>query len=298
MNNSEKIIDGLYSDEKIEFPDINKLENMRDEELARDNPDFELIDEITKTILEIKNIPENKIDIESEINILKRKNIKHKRKIRISKLMPAMIAIVAVVTINIFASPFIADSVKNFFPSIYPTIDGTMLDFSISNETHKHSDRNTDIKSTEPNINEIKEIAISHGYDIYIPTEMPEMDGIKNVYYNNSSHSGISIGYSFETRQDNTQYIINISYDLVDERNYEKKIVNLSKDSVLDSGFLTDGIDTYVFFSRAAASFPNNQIVYNMYFYDKISENNGILTQMTTIGFTHDEAYKIFKSFK
>lgn len=297
MNNIQKTIDRLCSDEKIELPDINKLENLRNEELARDNPDFELIDEITKTILEIKNIPENKIDIESEINILKRKSIKHKQKIKISKFIPAMTAIIAFVTINIFASPFIADGMKNFFPSIYPTNDGTMLDFSISNETREHS-RNNEIESAEPNLNEIKQLALSQGYDIYIPTEMPEIDGIKNVSYNNSSYSGISINYSCEHYEDHKQYAINISYDLVDERNCEKKIVNLSKDSVLDSGFLTDGIDTYVFFSRAAASFPNNQIIYNMYFYDKISDNKGILTQVTTIGFDHDEAYKIFKSFK
>ncbi|MDE5557698.1 MAG: hypothetical protein K2J32_08420 [Ruminococcus sp.] len=298
MNNTEKIIDRLCSDEKIEIPDINKLENIRDEELARDNPDFELIDEITRTILEIKNIPENKIDIESEINILKRKNIKHNRKIRVSKFMPVAVAITALITVNIFASPFIADGVRNFFPSIYLTNDGTMLDFRVSNEIPERNDKDNYIKSTEPNLNQIKEFAMSQGYDIYIPTEMPEMDGLKNVSYNNSSYSGISIDYSFEHHSDDEKFTINISYDLIDERNCEKKIVNLSKDSVLDSGFLTNGIDTYVFFSRSAALFPSNQIIYNMYFYDKFSEHQGILTQVTTAGLEHDEAYKIFKSFK
>ena len=298
MNNIEKIIDRLRSDEKIEIPDINKLENMRDEELARDNPDFELIDEITKTILEIKNIHENKFDIESEINILKRKSIKHKRKIQISKFIAVAVAIPALIALNVLANPFIADGVRNFFPSIYPTSNGTILDFTIPNEIQKSNDENNYIKSTEPSLNQIKELIMSQGYNIYIPTEMPEKEGTKNISYNNSSISGISIDYSFHHYSDDEKFTIEISYDLVDERNCEKKIVNLSKDSVLDSGFLTNGIDTYVFFSRSAASFPTNQIIYNMYFFDKISDHNGILTQVTTTGLEHDEAYKIFKSFK
>lgn len=295
---NKKIFDSLFSDEKIETPDINKLENMREEELSRDNPDFELVDEITRTILELKNIPEKKIDIEDEINSLKRKNIKSKRKIKIFRFMPALVAVAAVITVNIFASPFIADGVKNFFPSIYPTSDGTMLDFSTLEKPNRQSEKAGKIESSEPSLNEIKQLALSQGYDIYIPTEMPEMDGKKIVSYENSSYSGISISYFSDYYEDNIQYAVGISYDLVDERNCEKKVVNLSKDSVLDSGFLTDGIDTYVFFSRAAASFPNNQIIYTMYFYDKISEDNGILTQVTTINLEHDEAYKIFKSFK
>lgn len=103
MNYIETVIKNLVSDENIELPDIKKLENRREEELARDNPDFELIDEITKTIIELKEIPLKEIDIDSEINFLNRKKVKYHKKIKLPKAAVAAAAVSAVI-LTIFLS--------------------------------------------------------------------------------------------------------------------------------------------------------------------------------------------------
>lgn len=300
MDNAEKVINELCSDKHIETPDIQKLENLRDEEIARDNPDFELIDEITRTILELKNIPEHKVDIDFEIQTLRRKGIKHHRKIKFSKFASVAVVATAVIVANLFASPFVADSVRNFFPSMYTGINGIFLDFNDANE----SNNNAHVLPTEQKFHDIKEFTTALGLDVYVPTEgMPDGDSTMDVTYKNSKDLGISVEFKIDAsyypedggRQQRT---IGIIYYVVDDHHRDNKIIEFVDGDVLDSGFLTDGMDTYVFFDRKAAEWPDSSLLYHMYFYEKISEDKGILTIAYTIGLDHDEAYKIFKSFK
>lgn len=299
MDNAEKVIKALCSDNSIEIPDIEKLERILEEEIARDNPDFDLIDEITATILELKNIDVPETDIDSEIRKIKHRGIKHRLKFRLPRFLSVAAVITVIVAVNLFASPFIADGVKNFFPSIDTRNNKTVLDFTNSGTEKEYGI----VPQKESNYNVIKEQTSAHGFDVYIPTEgIPSNEYSMIINYNKSDNIVkdimFVIDYSQETKDNSFQKIISISYQLIDNENLDKKVFELSEDSVLDGGFLIDGMDAYVFFNRKAAEWPNCQRYYTMYFYQSISETEGILTTVDTIGLSHDEAYKIFKSFK
>lgn len=294
MNNINKIIDALCSDNSIEATDTEKLERLRDEEIARDNPDFDLIDEITEYIIELKNIKKPEIDIDSEIHSIKRRGIKHNLKFRLPKIVSVAVVVAVIVVANLFVSPFVADSVKNFFPAIYTQENKTILDFNNS-EQNKSSDH---IQQENSNCYIIKEITKAYGMNVYVPTEgIPTEKYNMEIHYTNDD-SGASDIIFFMKRYDNACKSICIQYTVIESESMDSKIVELSEDSVLDSGFIIDGMDAYVFFSRAAARWPNCTREYTMYFYQKISDEKGILTEVETFGLEHDEAYKIFKSFK
>lgn len=301
IDNNKKIIDALYYDNRIETLDIDKLNNLLDEEISRDNPDFDLIDEITESIIELKNIRKPEIDIDSEIRTIKRRGIKHSFKFRLPKFISVAVAVSTIVIVNLFASPFIADSVKNFFPAMYTQENKTILDFTNSGAEKKYEN----IIPDNSDYNIIQKQTALHGLDVYMPTEgIPFDDCTMYVLY--TENNGIASELSFtaeyyeksEKKKKQSQKIIDISYEIINSDNLDEKVIELSEDNVLDSGFIIDGMDAYVFFNRTAAEWPNCQRYYTMYFYQSISETEGILTKVDTIGLDHDEAYKIFKSFR
>lgn len=300
MNNINKIIDALCSDNSIEATDTEKLERLRDEEIARDNPDFDLIDEITEYIIELKNIKKPEIDIDSEIHSIKRRGIKHNLKFRLPKIVSVAAVVAVIVVANLFVSPFVADSVRNFFPAIYTQENKTFLDFTNSNAEKKYGN----VLPDKSNYNIIQEQTAMSGLNVYVPTKgIPFDECTMYVLYTKSNGIVSEISFTAEywgksEKRDRLQKIVDVSYEVINSDNLNEKVIELSEDSVLDSGFLIDGMDAYVFFDRTAAKWPNCQRYYTMYFYQNTSETEGILTKVETIGLEHDEAYKIFKSFK
>ena len=87
MNERYRIIDSIINDDSIETPDISRTERLLEEEIIRDNPDFELIDELTKLLSEQKGIELNNIDEDNESAEIKRKATRISRKrLTITKL--------------------------------------------------------------------------------------------------------------------------------------------------------------------------------------------------------------------
>ncbi|MCM1506645.1 MAG: hypothetical protein NC177_05860 [Ruminococcus flavefaciens] len=307
MDKAEKIIKALCSDSHIETPDIKTLERLRDEELARDNPDFELIDEITKNILELKNIPETKIDIEQEIHAIKRRGIKRHGKIKISRFVSVAVVAVCLITANIFASPFIADGVRNFFPSIYTQNNKVFIDFNNAGEKNNSIEEEKEetekyIQRNSMGLGDIKTFAETHGLNVYVPTdEILDQDYKMDISYSNTHDRGIRLDFQLEYSDDRTDLTkmktLDLIYEVIDDKNLNNKIIEITDGSILDGGFLIDGMDAYVLFEEGMYK-SHNASIYTMYFYEKLSDDKGILTIAGTIGFDHDQAYNIFKSFK
>lgn len=297
MDNNKKIIYDICCDNHIEIPDIESLENRLEEEMSRDNPDFDLIDEITGTILELKNITVPEIDIDSEIRTIKRKGIKqHHLKFRLPKFLSVAAVIAVVTAVNLFASLFIADGVRNFFPSIDTRDNKTVLDFRYSD-----SEKNSSFQPKKSNYNIIRDLTAMHGMNVYIPTEgLPSNEISMNILYERENGIVKSITFLANYQSDNhySSTWVDISYQVIDSDNLDGKIVELSENSVLDGGFLIDGMEAYVFFDRAAAEWPNNMRHYTMYFYQQTSATEGVLTTVDTSNLDEEQAYKIFKSFK
>lgn len=80
MNERYRIIDSIINDDSIETPDISRTERLLEEEIIRDNPDFELIDELTKLLSEQKGIELNNIDEDNESAEIKQKATRISRK--------------------------------------------------------------------------------------------------------------------------------------------------------------------------------------------------------------------------
>ena len=68
----------LIEDESIEIPDIEELNKMLSDEIGRDSPDYDLIDEITQLIMEKKGLESN-VSPENGISAIKRRSLKHRQ---------------------------------------------------------------------------------------------------------------------------------------------------------------------------------------------------------------------------
>ena len=295
MNYVETVIKKLCADKNIEIPDIKKLENLCAEEMARDNPDFDLIDEITKTIIELKEITPKKLDIDSEISLLNRKKIKCRKKRKFSRFAVTAAAVSVLILTNFFVSPFIAEGVKNIFPSLCQSKDKVILDFNNSNGNNHESYINIE----EPEISDVRDFAELHGMNVYVPEWIPEGEFTVTKEYRSNFEGRTYCSFLFDwPQEDNSQKAFGLDYELIDDKKYEQKILEISAGSKIQENILINGIDAYVFFEEDFYERRHDWLFFTMYFYDKISEDKGIITTTYTIGMDKEEAYKIFKSFR
>lgn len=295
MNYVETVIKKLCADKNIEIPDIKKLENLCAEEIARDNPDFGLIDEITKTILELKGITPEEPDIDSEISILNRKKIKYRKKRKLPKAAAVAAAVSVVILTNFLVSPFIAEGVKNIFPSLWQSKDKVILDFNNSNGNNHESYINIE----EPEISDVRDFAELHGMNVYAPEWIPEGEFTVTKEYKSSVDGRTYCSFLFDwSQEDILQRSLGLDYELIDDKKYEQKILEISSGTKIQENILINGIDAYVFFEEDVYERRHDLLFFTMYFYDKISEDKGIITTAYTVGMDKEEAYKIFKSFR
>ena len=69
----ENIFDKICSDSSILLPDNAELNELLEAEIAKENPDTELIDELISAIAENDNLIIPDVDIESQLFSIKRK---------------------------------------------------------------------------------------------------------------------------------------------------------------------------------------------------------------------------------
>ena len=109
VNKNEKSIISLLEDKNIIIPELPELEKMLSDELAKDSPDFDLVDEITELIIEIRG-KDNSIDTEKMIDDIKHRSVKHSRKI-IRFILTAAASLVImgnIITVNAKGESFLA----------------------------------------------------------------------------------------------------------------------------------------------------------------------------------------------
>ena len=84
MNKEEKSVISLIKDESITIPDTEELEKMLYDELAKDSPDFDLVEEISEFIAQNKGF-DPCIDVKSRISDIKHHVTRRRQKSRIMK---------------------------------------------------------------------------------------------------------------------------------------------------------------------------------------------------------------------
>ncbi len=129
MDDKEKIIlEKILSDNSSSPLDSEKLRLQLDEELAKSQPDFDFVDELTLAIIEAENKTVPKINIDNEISEIKRKAIYHKKIFKLPRwLSAASVACVIFVCANIFTS--VAWGTNLFESIITINQNDTIIDF-------------------------------------------------------------------------------------------------------------------------------------------------------------------------
>lgn len=69
----KEILKKIFSDESFKEPNAEELIKELDEELAKPEPDFDLVDELTTAILEARGVSVEEKDVEKELALLKQK---------------------------------------------------------------------------------------------------------------------------------------------------------------------------------------------------------------------------------
>lgn len=77
MENIKHILEKIRSDGSFGELNSEELTKQLDRELAKPNPDYDLVDELTAAILEAKGKTVKEIDVQTEIRTIKQKSIKH-----------------------------------------------------------------------------------------------------------------------------------------------------------------------------------------------------------------------------
>ncbi len=79
MENIKHILEKIRSDGSFGELSAEELTKQLDLELAKPNPDYDLVDELSAAILEARGKAVKEIDVQSELGTIKQKSIKHFR---------------------------------------------------------------------------------------------------------------------------------------------------------------------------------------------------------------------------
>lgn len=88
----ENIFEKIYSDTSVMLPDNSELNDMLEAEIAKENPDIELIDELISAIAENDNLIIPDVDVESGLFNIKRKAGINRRKGFFKRKLSAIVA--------------------------------------------------------------------------------------------------------------------------------------------------------------------------------------------------------------
>lgn len=128
---NQKSITAVFNDNKVNNELINSFNAIIDEELEKENPDFDIIDECAEAINEIYN--EQNIVPAIRLMITKKQVMKYcKHKAHGNNTMKAVVAACMVLIIGgaaaINASPALAENIKSFFETIISTLQNASDD--------------------------------------------------------------------------------------------------------------------------------------------------------------------------
>ncbi|MBP3761257.1 MAG: DUF4367 domain-containing protein [Ruminococcus sp.] len=111
MNKEEESVISLIKDESITIPDTEELEKMLYDELAKDSPDFDLVEEISEFIAQNRGF-DPYIDVKSKISDIKHHVTRRRQKSRIMKFSltaaASLVLMGNIITVNANGESFIA----------------------------------------------------------------------------------------------------------------------------------------------------------------------------------------------
>lgn len=122
---NQKSITAVFNDNKVNNELLNSFNAIIDEELEKENPNFDIIDECAEAINEIYN--EQNIVPAIKLMITKKQVMKYcKHKAHSNKTMKAVVAACMILVIGgvtaFNASPALAENVKSLFETIFSTL--------------------------------------------------------------------------------------------------------------------------------------------------------------------------------
>lgn len=246
MENKDYILEKIRSDSSFGKLNAEELEKQLDRELAKPNPDYDLVDELTAAILEARGKVVKEIDVQSEIRTIKQKSIKHfkcpKWAITVSA---ACLVLICANTVSVAAWG------TNIFSAFVQFTKGDLtIDFS------KQEQNIISLPTSENDPYGIKEKCAE--YDIYpmIPYYLPDGFKLTDFKENILSHS---TDLRFFYKNDNAKLILSYeaykntddippigiptdSYNLVETEINGQTVFILKEDSQFTATFLNNNI--------------------------------------------------------
>ncbi len=251
MDNMNLILEKIRSESFSEELTAEELEKQLDLELKKPHPDYDLVDELSKAILEAKGKAVKEIDVKSEIQAIRRKNIK---RVRFPKwAMAVSAACVVLISANIF-------SVSAWDMSIFSVIveftkGGMSVDLGKS-EVIKLPASENDIygikaKCAEYNVSPLTPSYLPNGF------ELADFSGVvcdkftDLCFFYQKGNSRLNITY---TKYNNSENVPNIgiptdTYNLQETEINGRTMFILKEDNQFTVTFLNDGI-VYVIYSN------------------------------------------------
>lgn len=297
MNERDRTINSIINDDSIETPDISRTERLLEEEIVRDDPDFELIDELTRLLMELKDIAPQDADFENGLAKIERKAVKNHKRRSIKRILG--IAASFVLVCALLYKPLNASGLIDRFPAL-KFVDGHLVvDLKNSADPDKKAGKKTDPDDPYS----IKNVASVYGMDVYTPTYMPEG---KFTYHNKCEKSDgkIRCCFTFFYNEEGKAPYLCKNIDVIYESAKPDELDIFEYNSGDDSSrnrinpmekTVVCGIDAYIF-SFHEPDTKND--IYTMRFYYKTSEDNGVLTTVMCQNLTKEEAYAVYNSFK
>jgi len=220
MDDKEKIIiEKILSDNSSSPLDSEKLRLQLDKELAKPQPDFDFVDELTLAIIEAENKTVPQININNEISEIKRKAICHKKIFKLPRWLSAVsIACIIFVCANIFTSVAWG---TNLFESII-TINKTDTIIDFKNKPNKEI-MNSYSKENDPY--GIKSECAKHGIYTLTPYYIPEIFELEsvtisdnNIHYHEKKYKCISFKY-VDTTDERSRLYCYIKFNIISFEN-------------------------------------------------------------------------------
>ncbi len=228
----ENIFEKIYSDTSVMLPDNSELNDMLKAEIAKENPDTELIDELISAIAENDNLIIPDIDIENQLFSIKRKAGINRRKGLFKQKKAAIAAVVALITVGNIST--LTVSGENLFTAAFRKGEQIFIDLKKIKNDSQSSEYNF-----SPTVSEDDPYGIRYFCSIYdetppvVPTWIPDNLSYHEVTLSNTdtySHIVVDFkecGYEKEVYKGKSfsinYYFFNNRDDLAEYLNHYKE---------------------------------------------------------------------------
>lgn len=287
----ENIFEKICSDTSVVLPDNSELNDMLEAEIAKENPDTELIDELISAIAENDNLIIPDVDVESELFNIKRKAGINHRKGFFKQKRAAIAAVIAIIAVGNIST--LTVSGENLFSAAFRKGKQIFIDLTKIKNNSESSEYDFSPPTTDDDPYGIRYFcSIYDEIPPVVPTWIPDNLSYHEVTLSNTdtyNHIVVDFKEYGSEKEVHKGKSFSINYYFFNNRNNLEEYLNHCKENDTEKVLFKDdncSLTTY--------TLPQINVVTHSIFMCK----DNVLIQTYSLNLTDEEAFSILDAIR